>query len=217
MAAAARASSRTDEKNPRRPVSNSAGSVRRTERGNFARELHRWCHSPRFPAAAQRYRAQAGPRDRTRRSRPRRYPRQRHPGQCLGTSVSGGDPRHPRRKRRHSAPASSTGPATSTIDVAPPAASTAMRLSSTRPRLFATDHLRRVVLALGGLLHSRVHDDRRAVVGLHGGDGRAQKLLVVGLLRLQRRRRAHRGAGAAPDAVLRGHGQDRYLPRGWHR
>lgn len=69
------------------------------------------------------------------------------------------------------------------------------------------DHLRRVVLALGHRLHSSIHDDRRAVVGLHGRHGRAQKLLVVGLLRLQRRRRTHGGAGAAPDAVLRGHGQ----------
>lgn len=30
-----RASSRMDEKNPRRPVSNSAGSERRTDRGSF--------------------------------------------------------------------------------------------------------------------------------------------------------------------------------------
>ena len=69
------------------------------------------------------------------------------------------------------------------------------------------DHLRRVVLALGRRLHGRVHDDRRAVVGLHGRHSRAQKLLVVGLLRLQRRRRTHGSAGAATDAALGGHDQ----------
>lgn len=41
----------------------------------------------------------------------------------------------------------------------------------------------------------------------HGRHSRLQQALVVGLLRFQRRRRAHGSAGAATDAAFGGHGQ----------
>ena len=77
--------------------------------------------------------------------------------------------------RSDAALASSTGPATSTMEVAPPAASTAIRLSSTRPRLFTTTTFAGSYLPSATACIAASMMTAAAVVGLHGRHGRAQQ------------------------------------------
>ena len=110
-----------------------------------------------------------------------------------------------------SAPASatdpSTGPATSATDVAPPAASTAMRLSSTRPRLFTTTTFAGSYLPSAAACIAASMMTAAPSLACMAATAARRSSLSSGFFDSSAAVGTHGSAGAATDAALGGHGQ----------